>query len=353
MFGTGGINVTTSATGSGSRRAFHALHSSNNTIEIHQFGQSHSAAPAVNQIGVSNAEQHLHLVTDTSANIDAGSSTKGIMIRSGGNVGIGINDPLVKLDVRGSASAPATSGTAQTGSLRVSQTVGNGVLDMGFYTSSNGTAWLQSTNKTNLATNYDIALQPNGGNVGIAENSPLAKLEVAGSIKATNRDVSHTSEAGVTLAYNTSEAMAYIETWTSKPLTIRTYNSQYFNISGATKMQVHSTGITVTGTMSATGDVIAYSSSDARLKDNVTVIDSALAKVSQIRGVEFDWNENQTVYEGHDIGVIAQEVEAVAPEIVVTRDDGYKAVNYQKLTALLIEAVKELKEEIKELKKDK
>ena len=106
-------------------------------------------------------------------------------------------------------------------------------------------------------------------------------------------------------------------------------------------------------TLSVQGDVIAYSSSDYRLKDNVKEIDNALDKVSQIRGVEFDWNENQTVYEGHDIGVIAQEVEKVAPEIVVTRDDGYKAVNYQKLTALLIEAVKELKEEIKELKKDK
>jgi hypothetical protein len=106
-------------------------------------------------------------------------------------------------------------------------------------------------------------------------------------------------------------------------------------------------------TLSVQGDVIAFSSSDYRLKDNVKEIDNALEKVSQIRGVEFDWNDNQTVYEGHDIGVIAQEVEAVAPEIVVTRDDGYKAVNYQKLTALLIEAVKELKEEIKELKKDK
>ena len=51
--------------------------------------------------------------------------------------------------------------------------------------------------------------------------------------------------------------------------------------------------------------------------------------------------------------VPTQEVEKVAPEIVIERDDGYKAVNYQKLTALLIEAVKELKEEIKELKKDK
>ena len=122
---------------------------------------------------------------------------------------------------------------------------------------------------------------------------------------------------------------------------------------GATKLQTVSGGVNITGALNATGDVVAFSSSDYRLKDNVKEINNALDKVSQIRGVEFDWNENQTVYEGHDIGVLAQEVEKVAPEIVVTRDDGYKAVNYQKLTALLIEAVKELKEEIKELKKDK
>ena len=72
-----------------------------------------------------------------------------------------------------------------------------------------------------------------------------------------------------------------------------------------------------------------------------------------MRGVEFDWNDKQDSWEGHDIGVIAQEVEKVVPEIVIDRDDGYKAVNYQKLTALLVQAVKELKEEIKELKKDK
>jgi hypothetical protein len=54
-----------------------------------------------------------------------------------------------------------------------------------------------------------------------------------------------------------------------------------------------------------------------------------------------------------DVGVIAQEIEKVLPEVVHERDTGYKAVNYQKLTALLIEAVKELKEEIDELKRNK
>ena len=114
-------------------------------------------------------------------------------------------------------------------------------------------------------------------------------------------------------------------------------------------MTYSSSILDVTGAIRATGDVTAYHSSDARLKDNVVVIDSALAKVKQIRGVEFDWNDKQNVHEGHDIGVIAQDVEQVAPELVKDREDGYKAVDYPKLTALLIEAVKELELKVKEL----
>ena len=56
------------------------------------------------------------------------------------------------------------------------------------------------------------------------------------------------------------------------------------------------------------------------------------------------------MYEGHDVGVIAQEVEKVLPEVVQTRDDGYKAVKYDKLVPLLINAINELKAEIEELK---
>ena len=104
-------------------------------------------------------------------------------------------------------------------------------------------------------------------------------------------------------------------------------------------------------TIRCTGDVVAYYSSDERLKENIKVLENGLDKVCQLRGVEFDWNDKQDVYEGHDIGVIAQDVEKVAPELVETRKhDGYKAVKYEKLTALLIEAVKELKDENKELR---
>jgi len=102
--------------------------------------------------------------------------------------------------------------------------------------------------------------------------------------------------------------------------------------------------------VSASGDVVAYATSDERLKDNITLIENSLEKVGQLKGYEFDWNDKQDIYIGHDIGVIAQEVEKVAPELVQERDDGYKAVKYEKLVPLLINAINELKAEIEELK---
>jgi hypothetical protein len=99
------------------------------------------------------------------------------------------------------------------------------------------------------------------------------------------------------------------------------------------------------------GDVVAYGASDERLKDNIKPIENALDKVCSLSGNTFEWNKISHRPTGKkDIGVIAQEVEKVFPEIVDTRDSGYKAVDYEKLSAVLIEAVKELKTEIEELK---
>ena len=104
-------------------------------------------------------------------------------------------------------------------------------------------------------------------------------------------------------------------------------------------------GISVSGAITATGEVTAYFS-DLRLKTNIVPIADALAKVEAINGVTFDPNEDALalgIDARHQMGVIAQEVEAVAPELVCdSAFAGYKTVRYDKLTALLIEAVKEL-----------
>lgn len=107
----------------------------------------------------------------------------------------------------------------------------------------------------------------------------------------------------------------------------------------------------VTGTIKAGGDVFAYFSSDERLKTNITLIENATDKLRTIGGYNFDWIPVQGVHEnkGHDIGVIAQEIEKVAPEAVTTRANGYKAVNYEKLVPMLIEVNKELLRRIEKL----
>jgi len=113
--------------------------------------------------------------------------------------------------------------------------------------------------------------------------------------------------------------------------------------------------LAITGAITATGDVTAFSSSDKSLKENISNIENAVDKVSKINGVYYNWTFEAQEKNAHfgkekEVGVIAQEVEKVLPEIVSTRDDGTKAVKYDRLCALLIESVKELKKEIEELK---
>ena len=162
-------------------------------------------------------------------------------------------------------------------------------------------------------------------------------------------------------------------------------NSVDLNYNNATKFQTTNTGISVTGNVRssagaiitgsifvsgsigadegaisasgdiiADGDVVAFNSSDERLKDNIQVIQGSLDKIDGIRGVEFDWNEKSPGWareRGHDVGVIAQEVQKVIPEIVVERKNGYLGVDYKRIVPLLIESIKELKQEVEILKK--
>ena len=101
----------------------------------------------------------------------------------------------------------------------------------------------------------------------------------------------------------------------------------------------------------ASGDVIAFGSSDERLKDNIQPISEPLYKLSKVGGYTFDWNDKQDTYEGSDVGVIAQEIHKVLPEVVAERDNGYLGVKYEKIVPLLIESIKELKEEVDDIKK--
>lgn len=94
--------------------------------------------------------------------------------------------------------------------------------------------------------------------------------------------------------------------------------------------------------------------SDINLKENITPLRNALDKVKQLNGVEFDYknSENYGYLQKHQIGLIAQEVEKVIPEVVSTNYNGSMGVSYQHLTAVLIEAIKEQQSQIDALKKE-
>jgi hypothetical protein len=142
-------------------------------------------------------------------------------------------------------------------------------------------------------------------------------------------------------------------------LEVETSNLETFTASLSTTSNVRfgslGIGMAASGTsgrIDASNDIVAFSTSDIRLKENIVPIENALDKISKISGNTYDWKvEFKDVhgYEGNDVGVIAQEVEAVLPQLVQDRDNGYKAVKYDKLVALLIEGIKEQQTQIHSL----
>ena len=99
-----------------------------------------------------------------------------------------------------------------------------------------------------------------------------------------------------------------------------------------------SNNLVVTGTVTAQSSIV--------LKDNVETIPNALSRVLNLRGVEWDYKSNGT----HNLGVVAEEIEKEFPCLVHTGDDGIKSVAYANIVGVLIEAVKDLKKEIDQLR---
>jgi hypothetical protein len=120
-------------------------------------------------------------------------------------------------------------------------------------------------------------------------------------------------------------------------------------VNGANVTVFTTQGEYVTGNISATGDVIAQnvnSLSDATLKTNVTLIDNAGNVVDALSGVGYDWKDGS----GHAYGMIAQAVEEIIPEAVKTDENGIKSINYSMVIPFLVETVKELRQDIAEIK---
>ncbi len=112
-------------------------------------------------------------------------------------------------------------------------------------------------------------------------------------------------------------------------------------------------GSSTSNVIECEGDIVAYATSDKRFKDNIFIIEDPIEKIKQIGGYTFTWNDSTPILKhrgSHDIGVIAQEIEKVCPEVVRTNEkEGVKQVRYEKIVPLLIEGIKEQQNIIEQL----
>jgi hypothetical protein len=206
------------------------------------------------------------------------------------------------------------------------------------------------------------------GKVGIGTTDPQYKLVVsnAGAVGMEFDPGTVVSGRNLLINYNRSTS-AYTELQIQASTTIlgtqgnvginTTTPAYRLDVNGSARISSslavgNITPSATVGRIDASNDVVAFSTSDMRFKTNITPISGALDKITQIGGYEFDWvpNEEHHGFKGHDVGVIAQEIEKVLPEVVKERDSGYKAVKYEKIVPLLIEAIKEQQQQIDELR---
>lgn len=208
----------------------------------------------------------------------------------------------------------------------------SGELALTYQNANGGTDSFYNTSiydgKKRLITKFNgqTGLQENIGNITITNTAPSIQLISTGSVSG---------ECNLTLSGN------YLYIKRKAPLTGFETNLLAFNL--LDNSSTFAGNLTSNGVIRATGDIIAFSSSDKNLKTNIKKIKDPLEKIAQLSGNTFKWNsKKQDVYEGEDVGVIAQEVEEIIPSAVVTREDGTKAVRYEKIIPLLIESIKQL-----------
>ena len=244
-------------------------------------------------------------------------TTENVTIDGQGNVGIGTTSPGEKLEVVGNTRI--TSGILSvTNKVYLQAREGYGEV---LGASADGSTWNDLSLRTGGFTQLYLATT---GKVGIGTTDPQQLIHINKNAASSTR-----------MRFENTEGFMDIGVDAGKFAVFRADGTQVLRVD---------TG----GNATFTGN--CNCSSDRRYKKAISPIPNALAKVTRLRGVHYSWIDPKRG-KGPQIGVIAQEAEKVVPEVVHTDEKGYKSVAYGKLTAVLIEAMKEQQKQIESLKK--
>lgn len=224
----------------------------------------------------------------------------------------------------------------------------------GNVTGSAGSCTGNAATATSLATSRGIGGVPFNGTGDIN----LPGVNQSGNQDTTGNAETATTAVNISVNNESSNTSCFVLFTTDHATKSKPNSNASFTFNPSTAaLTITSLGVGVDATgnpgeIRATNDITAFYSSDKRIKENIKKIENPLDKLENINGYTFDWIEKEGIHsnKGHDIGVIAQEIEEVLPEVTTTRDNGYKAVRYEKIVPLLIECIKEQQKQIDELK---
>jgi hypothetical protein len=229
------------------------------------------------------------------------------------------------------------TGTTTTNNVETVST-SNGVIFEGNVADENEVTLLAGT----VTADRTITLPDATGTVALTSDIPTNNNELTnGAGYITSFDITTQTDSKY-LRSNATDTASGVITFSNTTASTTT-------TTGAVKV---SGGVGIAGALNVGGDVVAYASSDERLKDNIELISNPIEKVQSLKGVTWNWNDKADELQQSlpNVGVIAQDVEKVLPQLVTDRDNGFKGVDYAKLTGLLIEAIKDQQKQIDELK---
>lgn len=352
---TGTLIVDRGGTGSASLTANKVLVGNGTTAVLQPTNFHWDNANTRLGIGTASPLASLHVYNAATGDIlriddETAPDTTPFLINQDGNVGIGTNNPLQKLQVNGSVIL-ASSGNVGIGTLTA-------LAKTHIYHAGTGDI-LRIDDQTAPDTSPFLINQD--GNVGIGTNNPIVPLQISGNV---------TLDSPYTMSFGSSTRQM-LNLWGSSfaigiqdnTLYSRTAtnfawfkggshsNLEFQPGAGGTVMMT----LTTNADLNVAGDITVFANlSDERLKKNIYSLPSGtLDKICALRPVDFHWKDD--IYHEprrgtEDVGFIAQEVETLFPKIIKTvtplgQSDTYKGISYEKLTPYIVRALQELRDE--------